>query len=69
MSPAKYRTLTFGVTRATLRDGENGTHYLMADQALQPFPERLTDRLVHWARVRPDQTLFARRQKLSLIHI
>ena len=63
MTAAKYRPLTFGVTRATLRDGETGTHYLRADQDLAPFPERLTDRLVHWAKERPDQTLFARRVK------
>ena len=63
MSTAKYRPLKFGVTRATLRDGETGVHYLRADQDLGPFPERLTDRLVHWAKERPDQTLFARRMK------
>lgn len=63
MTTAKYRPLTFGVTRAVLRDGETGVHYLRADNALPPYPERLTDRLVHWAQVRPDQTLFARRVK------
>jgi feruloyl-CoA synthase len=63
MTAAKYRPLKFGVTRATLRDGDTGVHYLRADQELQPFPERLTDRLVHWAKERPDQTLFARRVK------
>lgn len=63
MSTAKYRPLKFGVTRATLRDGETGVHYLRADQDLGPFPARLTDRLVHWAKERPDQTLFARRVK------
>ncbi len=60
---ARYRPLTFGVTRATLRDGAQGTHYLRADQSLPSFPERITDRLVHWARTRPDQTVFARRTK------
>ncbi|MFW2354689.1 feruloyl-CoA synthase [Hydrogenophaga sp.] len=60
---AKYRPLTFGVTRATLRDGAQGTHYLSADQDLPPFPDRITDRLVHWAKTRPDQTVFARRTK------
>lgn len=63
MSTANYRPLTFGVTRATLRDGETGVHYLVADQQLAPFPARLTDRLVHWAQERPNQTLFARRVK------
>jgi feruloyl-CoA synthase len=63
VSTAKYRPLKFGVTRATVRDGETGVHYLRADQDLGPYPERLTDRLVHWAKERPDQTLFARREK------
>ncbi len=61
MTDAQYRPLTFGVTQATLRDGDTGVHYLVADQALAPHPDRLTDRLVHWAQVRPQQTLFARR--------
>lgn len=60
---AKYRPLKFGVTRATLRDGNPGVHYLRADQALDAFPERITDRLVHWARTEPGRTLFARRVK------
>ena len=60
---AKYRPLKFGVTRATLRDGETDVHYLRADQALGPFPDRLTDRLIHWSQERPEQTLFARRTR------
>jgi feruloyl-CoA synthase len=53
------------VTRVTLKDGVPGTHYLKADQDLQAFPERLTDRLQHWAQIKPTQTLFARRIKLA----
>jgi feruloyl-CoA synthase len=63
MSSPKFRPLRFGVTRVTLKDGVPGTHYLKADQALQAYPERLTDRLQHWATVKPNQTLFARRVK------
>ena len=63
MTEAKYRPMKFGVTRATLRDGETGVHYLRADRVLDTFPERITDRLVHWAQERPEQTLFARREK------
>lgn len=63
MTEAKYRPMKFGVTRATLRDGETGVHYLRADRVLDAFPERITDRLVHWAQERPEQTLFARREK------
>ena len=65
MSQAKFRPLKFGVTRVELRDGPHGTHYLKADQALQAFPDRLTDKLKHWAQTQPEQTLFARRTKLA----
>ena len=57
----KYRPLTFGVTRVALRDGVGGTRYVMADQPLQPYAHRITDRLVHWAQVAPDRTWMARR--------
>ena len=65
MSSPKFRPLRFGVTRVTLKDGVPGTHYLKADQDLTAYPDRLTDRLQHWARNKPEQTLFARRIKLS----
>lgn len=65
MPTPKFRPLHFGVTRVTLRDGVAGTHYLKADQELQEFPVRLTDRLHQWAQVKPEQTLFARREKLE----
>jgi feruloyl-CoA synthase len=63
MNTQKYRPLTYGVTRSVLRDGAPGTHYLRAEQDLLPYPERITDRLVHWTRERPEQTLFAQRVK------
>ena len=65
MSSPQFRPLRFGVTRVTLQDGVPGTHYLKADQELQAFPDRLTDRLQHWAHYKPDQSLFARRVKLA----
>ena len=55
MSAPKFRPLRFGVTRVTLKDGVPGTHYLKADQDLQAFPDRLTDRLQHWAQKKPTQ--------------
>ena len=63
MTAPTFRPLTFGVTRVTLRDGAPGTQYLKADQDLQAFPERMTDRLKHWAHTKPDQTFMARRVK------
>ena len=63
MTQAKFRPLKFGVTRVEVRDGPSGTHYLKAEQALQNYPDRMTDRLRHWAEQTPEHTLFARRIK------
>ena len=63
MNTAPFRPLQFGVTRVTLRDGAPGTHYLKADQELQPFAQRMTDRLQHWAQAKPDHSFMARRVK------
>ncbi|MBT3066151.1 feruloyl-CoA synthase [Rhodoferax sp. U11-2br] len=65
MTPAKYRPLTFGVTRVVLRDGVPGVRYLRAEQPLQGYPARMTDRLQHWAQVAPDRTFLARRTRLA----
>ena len=62
---ATFRPLKFGVTRVNLRDGVPGTHYLKAEQDLQAYPERMTDRLRHWAQTTPDRTFMARRAKLA----
>ena len=63
MSTPKFRPLKFGVTRVKLRDGVPGTHYMLADQALAPFPDRLSDRFRHWAEHAPTRTFMARRVK------
>ncbi|MDM0115048.1 feruloyl-CoA synthase [Variovorax sp. J22R133] len=63
--PARYRPLVFGVTRGVLRDGAPGVRYLEAEMPLEPFGERITDRLVHWAQVAPERTLVARRERLT----
>ena len=57
---AKFREFEFGITRA-VKEERNGCVYLRAEQALRPYPERMTDRLVYWASVRPDQSWMARR--------
>ncbi len=60
VAKAKYRALDFGITRVTLEE-RSGNSYLRADQALEPFAHRLTDRLVHWAATVPDRNFIARR--------
>lgn len=61
MSTPKFRPLSFGVTRIELRQGPPGVSYLKAEQALQDYPLRLTDRLQHWARIAPERSFLARR--------
>jgi feruloyl-CoA synthase len=55
--------MKFGVTRVVMREGADGVRYMKADQELQPYAKRLTDRLVHWAHTAPDRTFMARRVK------
>ena len=63
MSDIKFRPLKFGVTRVVLKEGAPGTRYVHADQTLQDYPDRLTDRLQHWAQVKPQHSFMARRVK------
>ena len=65
MSTSKFRPLTFGVTRVALRNGTSGTRYLRAEQALQNYPDRITDRLRHWAETAPDRSFMVQREKLT----
>jgi feruloyl-CoA synthase len=60
---AKFRPLKFGVTRVEVREGVPGTRYVRAQQPLQDFPERLTDRFAHWVLQAPQRTFLARRHK------
>ncbi len=57
----RYRPMRFGVTRGVLREGANGVRYLRAEQALEPYAKRMTDRLLHWAERAPDRVFMARR--------
>ncbi|MGJ7496734.1 feruloyl-CoA synthase [Variovorax sp. RT4R15] len=60
----RYRTLAFGITRAVLTEAPSGARYLKAEAELAPYPERMSDRLHHWASVAPDRTFIARRERL-----
>ena len=60
-APPRYRPLHFGVTRALTREGAGGAQYVSADQPLQGFDARMSDRLLHWARTTPDTPFMAQR--------
>ena len=62
-APPRYRPLTFGVTRVAVRETADGTQYLAADQALDAFSPRMSDRLMHWAREAPQRTFIAQRAR------
>jgi len=61
MATARYRPLAFGIEAVQVRHAEDGVTYVQAAQALEDYPPRLTDRLVHWARTTPDTTFIAKR--------
>jgi feruloyl-CoA synthase len=48
---------------AEYRCSADGIERLRSTVALEPYPDRLTDRLEHWARLAPDRTLVARRER------
>jgi feruloyl-CoA synthase len=59
-SSPSYRDFRYGVTRAVVsKSGENTL--LRCENALEPYAERMTDRLVHWATTAPERTWMARR--------
>lgn len=59
----RYRPLRFGVDRIVTRTQGDVT-YLQAEQALDPYADRLLDRLTHWATECPDRSWMAQRTRL-----
>lgn len=62
-STPRYRPMRFGVTRGVLREGAGGVRYLRAEQPLEGYARRMTDRLVHWAQTVPERIFMARRAR------
>lgn len=60
-SGKRYRSLRFGVTRAVRTEGVGGIQYLRAEQPLEPFATRMTDRFLKWANEAPERTWIAQR--------
>ncbi len=50
-----------GCLEARVECRADGTQLLRSTEPLREYPQRLTDRLEHWARVAPDRTFVARR--------
>jgi feruloyl-CoA synthase len=64
LAAPKYRDLPLGGSlSANFATAADGSTLVTSTEALQPYPLRLTDRLLHWAAVEPDHTLAAKRHQ------
>jgi len=58
----RYRALPLGGSLAAqFTPRADGATLIHSTEPLQPYPSRLTDRLLHWAAMKPDHTLAAKR--------
>jgi feruloyl-CoA synthase len=55
------RRISFGDPAVTIERKSDGTIYLRPKTALGEYPQRLTDRLLHWAEATPDHVFMAER--------
>jgi feruloyl-CoA synthase len=60
-SPPRYRPLTFGIGGVQVETQAGGAVHVRVRQDLQPHPERMADRLHHWAALAPERSYMARR--------
>ncbi|MGA7994927.1 MAG: feruloyl-CoA synthase [Bradyrhizobium sp.] len=60
-SRAPLRAISFNDPAVTIERREDGTIYLRPRIALGDYPQRLTDRLHHWAQTAPDRIFMAER--------
>ena len=62
MSAPKYRAMRYGITSVQVQTRDDGVQYVLADVPLGSYPVRMTDKLLHWARVTPGNTCRMRRR-------
>ncbi|MEK1904489.1 MAG: feruloyl-CoA synthase [Pseudomonas sp.] len=60
-STVRYRPVAIGNPAVEIIPGRDGAIYLRPREDLEPLPERLLDRLLHWATVQPEVTFVAER--------
>jgi feruloyl-CoA synthase len=61
-TPARpFRKVNLALPAVDVRRTADGVIYLASPQSLAPYPERVTERLAHWARVAPERTFIAKR--------
>src|SRR5262245_41924360 len=61
-TPVRYRAVPLGGSlTARFEARPDGSTRVRSTESLQPYAQRLTDRLLHWAEVAPERTLVAKR--------
>jgi feruloyl-CoA synthase len=55
------RPVRIAPSDAVVRRADNGAIYMRSPVALGPYPEKLTERLEHWAQIAPQRTFLAQR--------
>ena len=58
---ALVRKVPLGPSEATFVQRDDGAIVIRSPHALAPYPSKLTERLVHWARSVPERTFMAQR--------
>jgi len=58
---APLRPISFGAIGIDIDRRDDGTIYLRSSTALEDYPQRITDRLHHWAKTTPDRVFMAER--------
>ncbi len=57
----RFKKVDFGSTKTITRVHENGEIHFQLEQKLESFPEKFTQKLIHWAGIQPNKTFIARR--------
>ena len=60
-SPAPFRAVKLEKPEIDIERRPDGTMLIRSKFPLDPYPDRITDRLVHWAKETPDRTFMAAR--------
>jgi feruloyl-CoA synthase len=58
----RYRKVAFGPADVIAERGADGSVRLRSPHALPPYPDKITERIEHWANAAPDRVLFAQRE-------
>jgi len=61
LSPARAREVALGTADVRVDRREDGSILLQSPHPLSAYPQKLTERLVHWAREAPERTFIAQR--------